>query len=80
LPENKIKINTHLQTLRNLNKVKQDMLLVPKTIHAEHCCVLKRKMKVKKIVNKSMMNNLVWLKRQSFLSVAMSSFCYQNPK
>jgi hypothetical protein len=27
-----------------------------------------------------MMNDVIWVKRQSFLSVAMSSFCYQNPK
>jgi hypothetical protein len=69
-----------MQTLRSLNKVKQDMLLVPKIVHAQHHCVSKGKMKVKKIADKSMMNDLVWVKRQSFHSVAMSSFCYQNPK
>ncbi len=37
-------------------------------------------MKVKKAANKSMMNDLVWVKRQSFLNATMSSFCYQNPK
>jgi len=49
------------------------MLLILKTIHAQHCCASKGKMKV-------MMNDLVWVKRQSFLSAAMSYFCYQNPK
>jgi hypothetical protein len=34
--------------------VKQDLLLVPKTIHAQHHCALKGKMKVKKIANKTM--------------------------
>ncbi len=56
------------------------MLLIPKTIHAQHYCVSKGKMKVKKVANKSMMNDLVWVKRQSFLSAATSYFCYQNPK
>jgi hypothetical protein len=56
------------------------MLLILKTIHAQHCCASKGKMKVKKIANKSMMNDLVWVKRQSFFSAAMSYFCYQNPK
>jgi hypothetical protein len=45
------------------------MLLILKTIHAQHCCASKGKMKVKKIANKSMMNDLVWVKRQSFFSV-----------
>jgi hypothetical protein len=56
------------------------MLLVSKTIHAQHCCDSKGKMKVKWVANKNMMNNLVWVKRQSFVNAAMSSFCYQNPK
>ncbi len=56
------------------------MLLVFKTIHAQHYCVSKGKMKVKKIVDKSMMNDLVWVKRQTFPSPVMNSFCYQNPK
>ncbi len=30
--------------------------------------------------NKNMMNDLVWVKRQSFPNDAMSFFCYQNPK
>jgi hypothetical protein len=59
----KLKINIHLQTLRSFNKVKQNMLLVPKTVHAQHCCVSKGKMKVKKIVDKNMMNDVVWVKR-----------------
>jgi hypothetical protein len=71
-----LKTNIHLQTSRSLNGVKQNMLVVPKTIHAQHCCALKGKMKVKKVVDKSMMSDLVWVKRQSLLSVAMSSFCY----
>jgi hypothetical protein len=74
------KTSSHLQTLRSFNNVKQDILLVPKTIHAQHCCASKGKMKVKKIANKNMMNDLVWVKRQSFLRADMSSFCYQNPK
>jgi len=56
------------------------MLLIPKTIHAQHCCASKGKMKVKKVANKSMMNDLMWVKRQSFFSAAMNYFCYQNPK
>jgi hypothetical protein len=52
-----------MQTTTSFNKVKQHMLLVPKTIHAQQCCVLKGKMKVKKVANKRMMNDLVWLKR-----------------
>ncbi len=62
---NSIETNIHLQTLRNLNRVKQDMLLVPKTVHVQHCCVLngKMKMKMKKVVDKSMMSVLLWVKR-----------------
>jgi hypothetical protein len=37
-------------------------------------------MKVKKTTNKNMMNYLVWVKRQSYLSFTMSSFSYQHPK
>jgi hypothetical protein len=77
---NNIKTNIHLQTSRSLNRVKQDMLLVPKTVHAQHCCALKGKMKVKKVVDKNMMNDLVWVKRYNFPNVAMRFFCYQNPK
>jgi hypothetical protein len=60
--------------------VKQNMLLVPKIIHAQHCCASKGKMKMKKVVDKSMMKDLVWVKKQNFPSAAMSSFCYQKPK
>jgi hypothetical protein len=63
LPENSIETNIHLQTSRSFNKVKQDMLLVPKTIHAQHRCALKGKMKVKKVADNNMMNDLVWVKR-----------------
>jgi hypothetical protein len=80
ITRNNIKTNIHLQTSRNLNRVKQDMLLVPKTVHAQHCCDLKRKLKVKKAVDKNMMNDLVWVKRLNFPNVAMRYFCYQNPK
>jgi hypothetical protein len=31
-----------------------------------------------KAADKNMMNNLVWVKIHSFLSAAMSFFCYQN--
>jgi len=61
--KNNIETNIHLQTSRSLNRVKQDMLLVLKTIHAQQCCALKGKMKVKKSTYKSMMNYLVWVKR-----------------
>jgi hypothetical protein len=37
-------------------------------------------MKMKKVVDKSMMKDLVWVKKQNFPSAAMSSFCYQKPK
>ncbi len=71
--------NIHLQTSRSLDRVKQDMLLVTKTIHAQPCCASNGKMKVKKVADKNMMNGLVWVKRQSLPIVAMSSFCHQNP-
>jgi hypothetical protein len=80
IARNNRETNIQLQTSRNFNRVKQNMLLILKTIHAQHCCASKGKMKVKKVVNKSMMNDLVWVKRQSFLNATMSSFCYQNPK
>ncbi len=60
---NNIKTKIHLQTLRNLNRIKQDMLLVPKTIHAQHYYALNGKMKVKKITDKSLMSDLLWVKR-----------------
>jgi hypothetical protein len=50
------------------------MLLVPKIVHAQHCCALNGKMKVKKIADKSMMSNLMWVKREILPTVAMSSF------
>ncbi len=78
IAKNNIKTNIHLQTSRNLNRVKQDMLLVPKIVHAQHCYVSKGKMKMKWATDKSMMSDLVRVKRQSFFRVAMSSFCYQN--
>jgi hypothetical protein len=78
--ENSIETNIHLQTSRSLNRVKQDMLLGLKIIPAQHYCALKGTMKMKKVADKSMMSNLVWVKRQSFPSVAMGFFCYQNPK
>jgi hypothetical protein len=56
------------------------MLLVFKIVHAQHYCALKGKMKMKKVTDKNMMNDLVWVKRHSFPSAIMSSFCYQNPK
>ncbi len=56
------------------------MLLVPKTIHAQHYYALKGKMKVKKIAYKSMMNNIVWVNKQRFFNAAMNFFYYQNPK
>ncbi len=77
---NNIETNIQLQPSRSLNKVKQDMLLVPKIVHVEHCYVSKGKMKVKKTTDKNMMNILVWVKRQSFVSTAMNSFCYENHK
>jgi hypothetical protein len=40
-----------------------DMLLVPKIVHVQHRYASNGKMKVKKATNKSMMNNLVWVKR-----------------
>jgi hypothetical protein len=77
--KNNIETNIHLQTSRRFDRVKQDMLLVPKTIHAQHCCASNGKVKVKKVVDKSMMRNLVWVKIQNLPSIAMSSFCYENP-
>jgi hypothetical protein len=56
------------------------MLLIPKNVHAQHCCALKGKMKVKWVADKNRMNDLMWVKRQSFPSATMRSFCYQNPK
>jgi hypothetical protein len=55
------------------------MLLVPKTIHAQHYCALNGKMKVKKAVDKSKMSDLVWVKRQSLLSIVMNSFMLLKP-
>jgi len=63
IAKNSIKTNIHLQTSRGLNRVKQDMLLVPKIVHTQHYCVSKGKLKVKWVINKSMMNYLVWVKR-----------------
>jgi hypothetical protein len=48
-------------------------------VHAQHCCALNEKMKMKKTVDKSMMNDLMWVKRQILLLATISSFCYQNP-
>jgi hypothetical protein len=79
-PKNNIETNIHLQTSRNFNRVKQDMLLFTKIVHAQHYYTSKGKMKVKKVADKSMMSNLMWVKRKSFLIVAMSSFCYRNSK
>jgi hypothetical protein len=63
IARNNIKTDIHLHTSRSLNKVKLDMLLVPKTIHAQHCCASNGKMKVKKTIDNNMMNDLVWMKR-----------------
>jgi hypothetical protein len=60
--------------------VKQDMLLVPKIVHAQHCCDSKGKMKVKWVIDKNMMNNLVWVKKHNFPNATMNFFGYQNPK
>jgi hypothetical protein len=78
IARNDIETNIHLQTSRSFKRVKHDMLMVPKIVHAQHCCASKGKMKVKWTAYKNMMNELVWVQRQSFPSVAMSSFCYQN--
>jgi hypothetical protein len=51
---NNIETNIHLQTSRNLNKVKQDVLPIP----TQHCCASNGKLKVKKTANKNMMNDL----------------------
>jgi hypothetical protein len=32
-------------------------------VHAQHCCASNGKMKMKKVVDKNMMNDLVWVKR-----------------
>jgi hypothetical protein len=37
--------------------MKQDMLFVPKIVPAQHYCDLNGKMKVKRVVDKSMMND-----------------------
>jgi hypothetical protein len=63
IAKNSIKTNIHLQTLRSFNRVKQDMLLVPKIVHAQHCCDSKGKMKMKWVAYKSMTSDLVWVKR-----------------
>jgi hypothetical protein len=39
------------------------MLLVAKIVHAQHYCASNGKMKVKKVADKSMMSDLVWVKR-----------------
>ncbi len=39
------------------------MLLIPKTIHAQHYYTSNGKMKLKKVSNKSMKSDLVWVKR-----------------
>jgi hypothetical protein len=70
----------NLQTIRSFDKVKQDMLWVPKTAHAQQCCALKGKMKVKEIANKIMMKDIMGVRRQRFLGIAMSAFFYQNLK
>jgi len=57
-PKNSIKTNMHLQTSRSFNRVRQDILWVPKTIHAQQCCASKGKMKVKKATNKTMITML----------------------
>jgi hypothetical protein len=57
------------------------MLLIPKIVHAQHSYASNGKMKMKKTIDKSMVSDLAWVKRQiNFPSAAMSSFCYQNPK
>ncbi len=52
IAKNNIETNIHLQTSRSLDRVKQDMLLVTKTIHAQPCCASNGKMKVKKVADK----------------------------
>ncbi len=68
----------NLQTTRSFNKVKENMLHVPKTTHAQQCCALKGEMKIKEIANKIMMKDLMGVRRQRFPDIAMSAFCYQN--
>jgi hypothetical protein len=75
IARNNVKTDIHLQTSKNLNRAKQDVLLV----HAQHYCVSNGKMKMNKIVNENMMNDLIWVKRYSFLNDSMTFFCYQNP-
>jgi hypothetical protein len=70
--ENRIQIIVNLQTTRNLNKAKQDILQVPKT--------LKGKMKVTETANKIMMKYLMGVRKQRFRGIALSAFCYQNFK
>jgi hypothetical protein len=52
------------------------MVLVLKTVHAQHFCASNGKMKVKKVVDKNMMSDLMWVKIQNLHSAAMNSFCY----
>jgi hypothetical protein len=68
-----------MHTSRSLSRVKQDMLLVLKIVYAQRCCASNGEMKMKKVANKSMMSDLVWVKRQSLRNITMSSFCYQKP-
>ncbi len=37
-------------------------------------------MKVKWVIDKNMMNNLVWVKKHNFPNATMNFFGYQNPK
>jgi hypothetical protein len=46
---NNIETNINMKTSRSLNRVKQDMVLVPKTVHAQHYCASNGKMKMKKL-------------------------------
>jgi hypothetical protein len=58
-----LRANIWCATSQSFNRVKQDMMLVPKIVHAQHCYDSKGKMKVKWVVDKSMMSNLVWVKK-----------------
>jgi hypothetical protein len=78
MTRNNIEINIHLQTSRSLNRFKQNMLLVPKIVHAQHYYASNGKMKMKKVVDKRTMSDLMWVKRQSFPSATMSFFYYQK--
>jgi hypothetical protein len=60
---NNIETNIHLQTSRSLNRVKQNMVLVLNIVHAQHYCASNGKMKVKKVVDKNMMSDIMWVKR-----------------